>query len=260
MIDTHTHIYGREFSSDINEVIQRAKEAGVTKILLPNTDEESLSEIDSLCIDYSGFCFPMYGLHPTEIVLSRWKEQLDSIISHAETNIARCIACGEIGFDFHYGRESEEVQYICLKTQVGWAISHHLPISFHVRDAYPEFINFLKQFSPNDIKGSLHCLSGNSAEALFIRDNYQNLQFGIGGTITYKNSKNPSMIKEGIIPLDRIVLETDAPYLAPVPLRGKRNEPSYLTHVVSFIAEITNRSYDDIVSITDSNAKHIFST
>lgn len=254
MIDTHTHIYSSEFAQDIAEVVQRAIDAGVHSILLPNCDVASLREITDTCKQFPQTCKPMFGLHPT-CVTDNFRSDLETIFKAAE-EYGDFVAVGEIGLDLYWDQSMLAQQQEAFAWQIDYAIRKGLPMSIHCRNAFEEMHSTLAAFNPNDIVGVLHCFSGTSGDAERIVSQYPHLMFGFNGTFTYKNSTLPETIK--LIPTDRIVVETDAPYLAPVPLRGKRNEPSNIPIIIERMAEALGISPQQLEQITDSNATRMF--
>ncbi len=257
MIDTHTHIYGAEFAQDIDLVIRRAIEANCKNIVLPATNEGSIDAVDALREKYPDVCKAMYGLHPTDIEPERWEEQLDNILSRIQMGADKIVGVGEIGLDLHYGDETIEAQRVAFEKQLELARDLGKPVSMHIRDAYDEFWPIISKFEKDDVSGSLHCFSGTIEDAERALGMFPHLVLGVGGTLTYKKSTLPEIIKR--VPIQRIVIETDAPYLAPVPLRGKRNEPSYLTHVIDMLSDIYEISREKVEKITDENACRVFS-
>lgn len=257
MIDTHTHIYGAEFTQDIDLVIRRAVEANCKNIILPATNEGSIDAVEALRDKYPQVCKAMYGLHPTDIEIERWEEQLDNVLSRIQMSQDKIVGVGEIGLDLHYGDETIEAQRVAFEKQLLLARDLGLPVSMHIRDAYDEFWPIINKFEKDEVCGSLHCFSGTIEDAEKALSMFPHLVLGVGGTLTYKKSTLPEIIKH--VPIQRIVIETDAPYLAPVPLRGKRNEPAYLTHVIDMLSDIYERSREEVERITDENARRVFS-
>lgn len=254
MIDTHTHIYSDEFIEDIDTVIERAQKNGVKYILLPNVDAPSLNEIKQTVSNYPGYCLPMYGLHPTSVD-DNYKENLAMIFSEAECN-GDAIAVGEIGLDLYWDKTWQEQQVKAFEWQIDYAQAHNLPMSIHCRNAYALLFGVLSNYDAEKIVGSLHCFSGTAEDAQHVVEKYPNLMFGFNGTLTYKTSHLRDILKQ--IPHNRILFETDAPYLSPIPHRGKRNEPSYLTKVAACAAEVLSLSTSEIEKITDANAIRLF--
>ncbi len=254
MIDTHTHIYGERFTADLDEVINRATSAGVVAMILPNEDEKSLSDVARVCAQYKQ-CLPLYGLHPTSVT-ENYVHQLDEIFQFAQqqTNV---VGVGEIGLDLYWDKTHLREQKDAFCTQLRYAQAHNLPVSIHIRDAFEALYECLHDFQPDDIRGSLHCFSGTLDDALRLEKRYPNLYFGFNGTCTYKKSHLPSVAAQ--LPLEKLLLETDAPYLSPVPHRGKRNEPSYLPFVAQTLAAAKSLDVATIMQATHNNAKRLFS-
>lgn len=253
IIDTHTHLDGEEFKEDLNEVITRAKAAGVSKVFIPAIDLNSIESIDKVCNIAPDFAFPMIGLHPEEVkadyvsVLETMKKQLLSTDKY--------IAVGEIGLDFYWSREFENEQLLAFEEQVKWSIETRLPLMIHCRKAQNEMVKIMRKYEKDLPGGGFHCFTGNEKEAAELLS-FDNFVLGIGGVLTFKKSNLPETLKT--LPLDRIVLETDAPYMAPVPLRGKRNESSFLVHIVSKLAEVYGVSEEEIAAKTNATVKRIF--
>lgn len=253
IIDTHTHLDGEEFKEDLNEVITRAKAAGVSKVFIPAIDLNSIESIDKVCNIAPDFAFPMIGLHPEEVkadyvsVLETMKKQLLSTDKY--------IAVGEIGLDFYWSREFENEQLLAFEEQVKWSIETRLPLMIHCRKAQNEMVKIMRKYEKDLPGGVFHCFTGNEKEAAELLS-FDNFVLGIGGVLTFKKSNLPETLKT--LPLDRIVLETDAPYMAPVPLRGKRNESSFLVHIVSKLAEVYGVPEEEIAAKTNATVKRIF--
>ena len=234
-IDTHTHIYTEEFNDDRREVVERAKAAGARLLLLPNIDEASVEPMLRLCGEYPEFCFPMMGLHPTELPadpepLLRRMEQLLA----AEGN--PYVAVGEVGIDLYWDSSRRDEQVECFRRQAEWAVRFGLPLMVHSRAAHRELVDTLRPMG-NDLSGVFHCFGGTADEARELLDTFPRFVLGIGGVLTFKRSALPDVLRQAV-PLQRIVVETDAPYLAPTPHRGKRNEPSYIPLVVNALADV----------------------
>ena len=260
MIDTHCHLIDEAFTADVDEVITNALNVDVRQIILACCDEREFQQITDLCDRYPGILFPTIGIHP-ENIAEDIKAQFEALFSQADTHTG-IKAVGEIGIDLHWDKTRLSDQQWILEQQVRWALQRDLPILLHIRDAMPEFLLQCKEsLCPmatamgKRMRGILHCYSGNAAqaeEALTYGDFY----FGIGGTVTYKKSLVPDVARA--IGVDRLVLETDAPYLAPVPHRGKRNEPAYTAATCQFLAQIMGKNPEEIAQITTENAKRIF--
>ena len=250
MIDTHSHIYGPEFDGDRTEVIQRALESGISKIFLPNINEESISPMMAVANDYPGVCFPMMGLHP-EDVRDDWSVVLDRM----EPLLDGMIAVGETGLDFYWDSTFRKEQIESFERQICWARDKDLPLVVHMRKAEPELLDAMERHKADGLRGVFHCFGG-SIESARRMLKYEGFALGIGGVVTFKNSHLAETLKG--VPLERVVLETDAPYLTPVPYRGKRNEPSYVTYVASCLSNIYNVSLEEVNEVTNRSVARIF--
>jgi len=251
IIDTHCHLYLPEFSNEIDEFIARAKENGVEKIYLPAINSETTDALLSLEKNYSDICVAMMGLHPC-YVKSDYKDELQKVESLL--NQRKFIAIGECGLDFYWDKTFIKEQYLALEQQIEWALTYNLPIILHTRNATQETIDVIKKYKGSNLKGIFHCFGGTVEEAKQIID--LGFYLGIGGVLTYKNAGLDVVLKE--IDLNYIVLETDAPYLSPVPNRGKTNEPANLKIIAAKIASIKNISYDEVADVTSRNAEILF--
>jgi TatD DNase family protein len=251
IIDTHTHLYLNDFAADIDEVIKRAADEGVEKFYLPAIDSSETENIFSLEKKYPGKCFAMMGLHPCS-VKQNYKEELYLVYNWLQKR--KFAAVGEIGLDFYWDKTFTDQQYESFHRQIEWALQFDLPVVLHSREAVQQSIDVIKEYEGKNLRGIFHCFSGTLQNALDIIGT--GFYLGIGGVITYKNSGLAEVIKE--IDLKHIVLETDAPYLTPVPFRGKRNESSYLKYVVQKIAEVKNFSIEEVAKVTSMNAENIF--
>ena len=253
MIDTHSHIYSEEFDADRDEVIQRAKEAGVTKIVLPNVDAQSLPRMLELEAQYPDYCYAAVGLHP-ESVKENYQIELDIIREELERR--RYIAVGEIGIDLYWDKTYQTEQILAFQTQVEWAIEFNLPVIIHVRNSHNETIQALKPYAGKGLKGIFHCFGGTPEEAAEIFS-LGDFKLGIGGVVTFKNSGLAASLMH--IPPENLVLETDSPYLTPAPFRGKRNESAYTVLVAEKLAQVYDMSVGEIDRITTENACSVFS-
>ncbi len=252
LIDTHTHLYLKDFVDDISEVIQRANLEGVEKFYLPSIDSSETDAVNNLEKKFPEKCFAMVGLHPCS-VKENYKEELNKVRISLEER--KFVAIGETGLDFYWDTSFIKEQYESLDMQAGWALQYNLPLVLHTRNAIQETIDVVKTYTGKGLKGIFHCFSGSLQNAKDIIA--LGFYLGIGGVVTYKNSGLAEVLKE--IDLSNIVLETDAPYLTPVPFRGKRNESSYLRYIVQKIAEIKNVSIEEVARQTTVNAEAIFS-
>jgi len=251
LIDTHTHLYLQDFVNDIDEVILRASNEGVEKFYLPSIDSTNTEALMSVENKYPGKCYAMMGLHPCS-VKENYKDELAQVYDQLQKR--KFAAIGEIGLDFYWDKTFTDQQYESFNQQIEWALQFNVPIVIHTRNAMQETIDVVKQFTAKGLHGIFHCFSGTYQNALDIID--ASFLLGIGGVVTYKNAGVAEAIKE--IDLAHMVLETDAPYLTPVPFRGKRNESSYIKYVVKKLAEIKNISEEEVAAITTLNAQKIF--
>ena len=253
MIDTHSHIYSEEFDADRDEVILRAQHAGVTKIILPNVDSDSLSRLLKLEARYPDYCYAAVGLHP-ESVKENYQKELDVIREELERR--KYIAVGEIGIDLYWDKTYQTEQILAFQTQVEWAIEFNLPVIIHVRNSHNETIQALKPYAGKGLKGIFHCFGGTPEEAAEIFS-LGDFKLGIGGVVTFKNSGLAASLMH--IPPENLVLETDSPYLTPAPFRGKRNESAYTVLVAEKLAQVYDMSVGEIDRITTENACSVFS-
>lgn len=251
-IDTHTHLYSEQFGEDRTEMIQRAIAAGVERMYMPNIDLDSIEEMYALEKQFPENCFAMMGLHPCsvganwELVLAKMRLMLDK---------RPYVAIGEIGIDLYWDKTFINEQKEAFRTQIHWAKELELPIVIHARDSFPEIYEVLDQENDERLRGIFHCFTGNEQDVQKILD-YKGFSFGIGGVVTYKKSDLPETLKH--IPLEKLLLETDAPYLSPVPYRGKRNESAYVVHTAEKIAEILELPLSKLQEVTTQNALKVF--
>ena len=267
VIDTHCHLDGEEYAADRGEVIARAVAAGVEKMLVPAIDLPSSRRILELCRQYPGKLYPMVGLHPEE-VHADWQEVLSEIgpllppptgggsTPKREIQKPRVIAIGEVGLDFYWSREYEQEQLLAFEEQVRWSVETRLPLMIHCRKAQNEMVAILKRYRDDLPGGVFHCFTGNGHEAQELLQ-FPRFVLGIGGVLTFKKSHLPETLAE-VVPLDRIVLETDSPYMAPVPLRGQRNEPAYVVHVLNNLAKAYGLSEAEVAKRTNANVERLF--
>lgn len=255
MIDTHAHLDGEEYTEDLPQVIQRAKEAGITKVFLPAIHLESVESILKVCDRYPDFAYPMVGLHPEEV-----KDDFRDVLSTMKSNYLQSshsfIAIGEVGLDYYWSREFEKQQLEAFEEQVRWSVETQLPLMIHCRKAQNELVKILRKYEQNLPGGVFHCFTGNEIEARELLS-FENFVLGIGGVLTFKKSHLPEVLPS-VVPLSRIVLETDSPYMAPVPHRGKRNESAYVVNVLEKLAESYHLSKEEVASCTNQNVKRIF--
>jgi len=251
LIDTHSHIYSEDFLHDRDEALQRAYASGVKKIVLPNIDSGSIKHMLDLADAYPHLCFPLMGLHPTSVD-EDFKEELQAIEYWLEKR--KFYGIGEIGIDLYWDKKFVKEQKEAFRFQIGLAKKYKLPIVIHVRNSFEETLEIVKEEQDGSLKGIFHCFSGEDIEANEVVD--LGFLLGIGGVLTFKNSSLDEVVKK--IDLNDIVLETDAPYLSPVPKRGKRNESAYIVYVAQKIAEIYNIPVERVAEITTANARNLF--
>ena len=261
-IDTHCHLDGEEFAPDRDAVVQRAREAGCMAIFLPAIDLASCHTVLDVCSRYPDFCRPMLGLHPEE-VRADWRDQLaaiHSLLQHPlpleRAGAEAPLAIGEVGLDYYWSREFEQEQLLAFEEQVRWAVELQLPLMIHCRKAQNELVTILKRYAHDLPGGVFHCFTGNEHEARQLLD-FPRFVLGIGGVLTFKKSHLPEVLP-AVVPLDRIVLETDAPYMAPVPMRGQRNESAFIPHVITRLAEAYGVSEEHVCRQTTENVKRVF--
>ncbi len=250
-IDTHTHIYLSDFASDVDSVIDRAQKENVKKYFLPAIDSLHHQKMMFLEKQFPDFCSAMMGLHPCS-VKENYIDELKVVKDWL--NKKQFVAIGEIGLDFFWDKTFTQQQYEAFEIQMIWALDKNLPIVIHTRNAIQEAIEVVQPFAKKGLKGIFHCFGDDLITAKKIMD--MNFYLGIGGVVTYKNSGLNEVLKE--VPLTSIVLETDAPYLTPVPFRGKRNEPSYIKIIAAKVASIKEVSIEEVACITTDNAEKIF--
>jgi TatD DNase family protein len=255
-IDTHCHLDGEEFAADRDAVVQRAREAGCTRIFLPAIDLKSCHTVLDVCRQYPDYCYPMFGLHPEE-VRDDWRDQLAQIKSFLTPHSTLLpLAIGEVGLDYYWSREFEQQQLEAFEEQVRWSVDMQLPLMIHCRKAQNELVAILKHYVDRLPGGVFHCFTGNEQEARQLLE-FPQFVLGIGGVSTFKKSHLPEVLP-ACVPLDRIVLETDAPYMAPVPMRGQRNESSFIRSIITRLAQAYQVSEETICRQTNENVELIF--
>lgn len=252
MIDTHTHLYSEEFDNDRTETIEKALQNGVSHFFLPAIDSTTHKKMLTLEAQYSNQIFAMMGLHPCSVKPENWEKELEIVENYLKQR--DFCAIGEIGIDLYWDKTTLDIQVKAFERQIDWAIEIDSPIIIHTRDSFEETFEVLKNKKHPKLRGIFHCFSGNLEQALQAID--LGFSLGIGGVVTFKNGKIDQFLHQ--IPLDRIVLETDSPYLAPVPFRGKRNDSSYLPLIAGKLVDIYNVSFEEIDKITTENALNIF--
>lgn len=252
-IDTHTHIDGEEFKDDLDEVIARAKEAGAIQLLCPGINYDSIATMKAVCERFPDFIRPMLGLHP-EDVKEDYKEVLDKM--HQEIPNGNYIAIGEVGLDYYWSREFEKEQLDAFEQQVQWSVETQLPLMIHCRKAQNEMVKIIRRYEKELPGGVFHCFTGNQHEATELLQ-FDKFVLGIGGVSTFKKSHLAEDLA-AVVPMDRIVLETDAPYMAPAPHRGERNESSFIPFIIEKLALAYGTSNEALADITTVTAKRVF--
>ena len=259
LFDTHSHLYEPEFDADREEALARAAAGGVGHLLLPAIDAESHERLVALCRRQPERCTPMMGLHPTSVNDNpRWQEELDKVELYLQSppeGIARFCAVGEIGLDLYWSRDFREEQTEAFRRQIEMALTHRLPIAVHTRDAWPETVELIRTFRGRGLRGVFHAFS-DSIETYRALKECGEFAFGIGGVVTYKKSRIAETVRE--MELGDLVLETDCPYLTPVPHRGERNESSYVRYVCAKVAELKGLTAEEVAAATTANAERMF--
>jgi len=252
LIDTHAHLYLKEFDEDRSELIDRARELGLERILLPNIDSTTTSDLHKMVEEYPEMCMPMMGLHPCSVKPDSYIKELEHVRSNLNEN--SYVAVGEIGMDLYWDKTTQAIQEEAFIEQCRWAVERDLPIAIHSRNATKELIEILQTLKLKKLRGVFHCFGDTTVEAEAIIE--LGFYLGIGGVLTFKNSGLDKVVQQ--IDLKHLVLETDAPYLAPVPYRGKRNETGYVKLVAEKLAELHDVSLQQIADITSANARELF--
>ena len=250
-VDTHCHLYDEAFDADRPQAVQRAIDAGVTTMLLPDIDSTSTERLDTLYNQYPNYFHRMAGMHPTSV-----KEDFEAELAHVRKRLETesFVAVGEIGMDLYWDRTYEEQQREVLRRQMRWAEELGLPVALHIRKAHNEVFGLLRDLNRSSYRGVMHCFGGSLQEAW--RAIEMGFMLGIGGVVTFKNATMAEVAKA--VPLDRLLLETDAPYLSPVPHRGERNESSYIPLIAQKIADLRGISIDEVAEQTTANASQLF--
>ncbi|MCD8072490.1 MAG: TatD family hydrolase [Alistipes sp.] len=260
LIDTHSHLYDDAFDSDRTEAVQRAVSSGVEKIILPAIDSKSHEGLLVMCDQFPDICYPLMGLHPTSVNDNPfWREEIEIVERHIHNSASgegmKIYGVGEVGIDLYWSRDFAAQQLEAFRAQIDFSIKYCLPLVIHTREAWPEMRSVISSYDSGKLKGILHSFSGTLDDYRFFCTAGDFL-FGIGGPLTYKNSALAEILP--FMDIDKIVLETDSPYLPPVPYRGKRNESSYLKNIGIKVAELTGRPVEEIESITTANAIRMF--
>lgn len=253
-IDTHTHLDGTEFDADRDEVMERARAAGVSKVFLPAIDLKSVETVLAVSRKYEGYAYPMIGLHPEEVEAD-WENVLQRMREYIVPGNP-FIAIGEVGLDFYWTRDNEREQRVAFERQVEWSVETRLPLMIHCRKAQNEMVAVMRRYQNELPGGVFHCFTGNEKEAEQLLD-FHNFVLGIGGVLTFKKSHLPEVLPASV-PLSRIVLETDSPYMAPVPKRGERNESAYVEFVLKRLAEAYGVEDEEVARQTNENVERVF--
>ena len=254
LIDTHAHIYLDEFNEDFDNILKNTRENDIGKILLPNIDSTSLGAMNRLCVSYPDTFLQMMGLHPCSVNSDTYQSELKLVYN--ELNTGKYIAVGEIGIDLYWDKSTLTIQKEAFKQQIEWAIWFDLPIAIHARESFDEIFDVIKDYRSSPLKGVFHCFTGNMEQLNHILNNHPGFYFGLGGVVTFKNSGMDKIVPH--IPNEKIVLETDSPYLAPVPYRGKRNEPSYILEIAQKVADLKELSLERVKEFSTKNAVELF--
>lgn len=254
IIDTHSHLFTEEFDADRTAVLKRAEEEGVSRIYMPNIDETTISRLLQVCEDYSGYCFPMMGLHPTS-VNEHFEIALQQVHQCLMTHRERFVAVGEIGIDLYWDDTFLEQQIDVFDRQVRWALEMDLPIVVHCRNAFQYIYKVLISYKDTTLRGIFHSFTGDPEEAELMLQ-FKRFMIGVNGIVTFKKSAIPSVLPQ--IPVERLVLETDAPYLTPVPHRGERNESAYIRYTLMKVAQVLGCSPEELAEQTTANAMRMF--
>lgn len=261
MIDSHCHIDEEAYAADREEMLQRQKDGGIEAIVVPGVNMHSIDGIFDVCRRWRGFCYPVLGLHPQDVA-DDWHEQLavihQAMLEHVGADLdvsERIVAIGEIGLDYHYTREFDAAQHEVFRTQLRWATELNLPVIIHSRDATADCLQIVKEhINRQSLRGVVHCFSGSAEVAQeWLK---MGMYLGIGGVLTFKNSKLAENLAN--VPLERLLLETDGPYLAPTPHRGERNEPILMRFVAMKLAEIYNCTPQEVIEVTSANSRKLF--
>ncbi len=253
LVDTHTHLFTAEFDVDRSAAVQRALDAGVGALCLPAINEETLPSLMAMCDAFPGVCYPMIGLHPTELG-DDYNCVLDRMYNILKSD-NRIVAIGEVGLDYYWDDTKKEMQRSAFRRQIEWALETALPLAIHSRSAFDDLYTIMNEYRGRGLTGVFHCFSGNDDEARKLLS-FDGFYLGIGGVVTYKKSTLPDVLKS--VPLERVLLETDSPYLAPVPKRGKRNESSYVPYIADFLAGVYGCPVEEVASVTTANARNLF--
>ena len=253
LVDSHSHLFLEEFSEDLPEVMERARKAGVTHIFMPNIDSTTIEPLLKVCASYKDLCYPMIGLHPTS-VREDFRQELEVVHRYLKGEVP-FVAVGEIGMDLYWDKTFLKEQAIAFRQQVEWALEYGLPVVIHCREAFEYIYKVLIDYKDSSLTGIFHSFTGTLDEAERILD-FPGFCLGINGVVTFKKSALPAVLAQ--VPLDHVVLETDSPYLTPVPNRGKRNESAYVKDTLVKVAEVYGRTMEEVSEATSENALKVF--
>lgn len=253
LIDTHSHLFLEEFSEDLPQVMQRAQEAGVSHIFMPNIDSTTIDSLLAVCDQYPGYCYPMIGLHPTSVNESYEKEL--AVVKERLSAPNDFVAIGEIGIDLYWDKTFLKEQLLVFEKQIEWALEYRLPIVIHSREASDYIYKVMQPYKETPLTGIFHSFTGTPEEAARLLE-FEGFMLGINGVVTFKKSTLPETLLQ--VPLERIVLETDSPYLTPAPNRGKRNESAYVKYTFQKVAEIYQTEPEKVAQVTSGNALKVF--
>jgi len=251
LIDTHTHLFSSQFDEDRHQVVQNAIDKGVSKMLLPNINSQTIDAMHQLCADFPTHCFPMMGLHPCD-VKEDYLEELQIVKSHLEKG--HYVAVGEIGIDLYWDKSTLDIQKEAFRQQLIWAKEYNLPVAIHIRESFDEVFEVIEDVNDDKLRGVFHCFTGTEVQAKKAIE--LGFLLGIGGVATFKNSGLDKTLKS--LDLKHLILETDSPYLAPTPHRGQRNESSFLPLMAQKLAEIYDIDIEEVARVTNQNANTLF--
>ncbi len=251
LIDTHTHLFSSQFDDDRHLIVQNAIDKGVSKMLLPNINSQTIDAMHKLCADFPTHCFPMMGLHPCD-VKENYLEELQIVKSYLDKG--RYVAVGEIGIDLYWDKDTLDIQKEAFRQQLIWAKEYDLPVAIHIRESFDEVFEIIDELNDAPLRGVIHCFTGNEAQAK--KASELGFMLGVGGVVTFKNSGLDKTLKN--LDLNHLILETDSPYLAPTPHRGQRNESSFLPLIAQKLAEIYEINVEEVAKVTSHNANTLF--
>ena len=251
LIDTHTHLFSSQFDDDRHLIVQNAIDKGVSKMLLPNINSQTIDAMHKLCADFPTHCYPMMGLHPCD-VKENYLEELQIVKSYLDKG--SYVAVGEIGIDLYWDKDTLDIQKEAFRQQLIWAKEYNLPVAIHIRESFDEVFEIIEEINDDHLSGVFHCFTGNEAQAKKAIE--LGFMLGVGGVVTFKNSGLDKTLKN--LDLNHLILETDSPYLAPTPHRGQRNESSFLPLIAQKLAEIYEINVEEVAKVTSHNANTLF--